>query len=177
MLKTIGVTVGLVTILTTGSVTAQEQFPRIALYDNWSVFASEDKLSCFVASKPELTEARDNAGNPKQVRRGEINMYITTLKSEGIVNEVSYSSGYPFKDGSTVSVQIGASGFEMFTEGEWAWTLSPDQDKKLVNALRGGAKAVVTGQSSRGTTTIDTFNLKGVTDAIRDATERCDNSS
>lgn len=153
---------------------AQEQHARVALFTDWSVFASEDKRSCFIASKPIATEARKDGNDiTASVRRGDIHIFITTIVTDDLVNEVSFAGGYPFRDGSTVSVQIGSDGFELFTEGEWAWPTSPDEDKKVVGSMRRGSQAVVTGVSSRGTTTKDTFSLIGFSDALKDANDRC----
>jgi hypothetical protein len=43
----------------------------------------------------------------------------------------------------------------------------------MVAAMRAGAQAVVTGVSSRGTTTIDTFSLMGFTAALDAARAAC----
>ena len=56
--------------------------------------------------------------------------------------------------------------------GEWAWT-DPSDDSRVVAALRRGADAKLTGTSSRGTTTEDTFSLMGFTAAVEDAEARC----
>lgn len=158
-----------------GAATAQDQYARVALYKDWSVFASDDKANCFIASGPTATEARRNGQDvTSSVRRGEINIYITTIKSDGLINEVSFNGGYPFRDESTVSMQIGSDTFEFFTEGEWAWPTSPEEDRKVVASMRRGANAIVTGVSGRGTTTKDTFSLIGFSDALKDANDRCE---
>ena len=46
-------------------------------------------------------------------------------------------------------------------------------DKKMIQAMKRGAKATLTGRSSRGTKTEDTFSLKGFTAAVEDASKRC----
>lgn len=86
---------------------------------------------------------------------------------------MSFTGGYPFAPDSTVEVDIGGRKFNLFTEGESAWTGSPSDDQALVGALRAGATAVVTGRSARGTTTKDTFSLSGITAATNTAQERC----
>ncbi len=45
--------------------------------------------------------------------------------------------------------------------------------QKMVQAMKRGAKATLTGRSSRGTKTEDTFSLKGFTAAVEDASKRC----
>jgi len=68
---------------------------------------------------------------------------------------------------------VGGRTFNLFTEGESAWTGSPSDDEAMIAALRGGSSAVVTGRSARGTTTKDTFSLSGITAATNSARERC----
>lgn len=153
---------------------AQQGEPRVALYDDWSVFAPNEPKECFVASAPTKTSAL-RGGVEVTVRRGDIRFYVTNRPAENTFNEVSYTGGYPFRDGSTVSVTIGSDTYEMFTEGEHAWPVEPADDKKLVAALRRGSTAIVRAVSSRGTNTIDTFSLIGFSDALKDADGRCAN--
>lgn len=152
---------------------AQEEVPRVALYTDWSVFNPTDPLECFIASAPTSTEARKNGEIRNDVKRGDIRLYIASRPNDNTTNEIAFTGGYPFRDGSTVSMKIGNETFELFTEGEFSWPASPEEDQKIIASMRRGAKAVVTGVSSRGTTTIDTFSLIGFTDALKDATERC----
>ena len=68
---------------------------------------------------------------------------------------------------------MGGSEFQLFVDGEWAWTRSPEDDAAIIAAMKAGADAVVTGVSSRGTKTEDTFSLLGFTAAVDDAGQRC----
>ena len=43
----------------------------------------------------------------------------------------------------------------------------------MVASMRRGSTAVVTGVSSRGTTTVDNFSLSGFTAAVNEAESRC----
>lgn len=155
-----------------GSAMAQDAVPRVALHQDWSVFNPTSPLECFVASAPTSTAA-SRQGKPVTVRRDEIRFYISSRPAEQVRNEIAFTGGYPYRDGSTVTVEIGTDTFELFTEGEWAWPATPEEDTRLISAMRRGAKAVVTGLSSRGTTTIDTFSLIGFTAALEDSTARC----
>ena len=46
-------------------------------------------------------------------------------------------------------------------------------DARIVAAMKAGADAVLTGSSSRGTKTEDTFSLFGFTAAVEEAEQRC----
>jgi hypothetical protein len=93
-----------------------------------------------------------------------------------VSNEVSFTGGYPFREGSTVSLAVGSETFTLGPgqgdAGEWAWT-DPSDDSRVVAAMRRGATAKLTGVSGRGTTTADTFSLSGFTAAVEDAEARC----
>ena len=67
----------------------------------------------------------------------------------------------------------GGTTFTLFTEGEWAWPASAEEDTRIVDALKNGSEAVLTGQSGRGTVTRDTFSLLGFTSAVDQARTRC----
>ena len=59
------------------------------------------------------------------------------------------------------------------TEGENAWTGSNGDDAKLIAALRAGSSATLTAVSARGTQTVDTFSLSGITAATNAAKSNC----
>ena len=75
--------------------------------------------------------------------------------------------------GSSVDLLVRIPPHEGEGEGEAAWTDSAAQDDQVVSSMRRGAKAVITGVSSRGTTTVDTFSLLGFTAAVEEAARRC----
>ena len=75
--------------------------------------------------------------------------------------------------GEKGSGKSGGNEFELFTEGEWAWPASPQDDAKIITAMKRGATAVLTARSARGTITKDTFSLLGFTAAVEDAEKRC----
>ena len=63
--------------------------------------------------------------------------------------------------------------FQLFTDGEWAWPGSAEDDAKLLAALKAGTNATLTARSGKGTQTKDTFSLRGFTAAMEDAGKRC----
>ncbi|MGZ0244927.1 MAG: invasion associated locus B family protein, partial [Alphaproteobacteria bacterium] len=72
-----------------------------------------------------------------------------------------------------VQVAIGAKKFDLFTNGDTAWARSTKDDRNLATAMRGGARMVVTGQSSRGTKTKDTYSLSGISAAHKAIGKAC----
>jgi len=90
-----------------------------------------------------------------------------------VQGQITFTGGYPFADGSTVNMKIGDDEFELFTEGEWAWPATTEDDAKILAAMKRGIDAVLTARSTRGTQTKDTFSLLGYTAAVEEAEKRC----
>jgi invasion protein IalB len=98
---------------------------------------------------------------------------VTTRPAEGVSSEPSLLVGYPFKDKSSVSVDIDGKGFTLFTNNDGAWVENAATEAQLVSAMRAGREMTVTGESSRGTRTTYKFSLSGVTAAIDDSNAAC----
>ena len=76
--------------------------------------------------------------------RDDIRLFVTFRPGDGVANEISFTGGYPFQDGSTVKMEIGSESFELnIGAGEandWAWPASPAEDARLVAAMKRGAE-------------------------------------
>ncbi len=153
-------------------VIAQEQSNRVAAETDWAVFQGNEPKECWAVTAPkETVNTRD--GNVVSVRRGDILLFVTYRPEQNIAGEVSFTGGYPFADGSTATLDIGGTTFELFTEGEYAWPATPADDQKIVTAIKRGSDATITARSSRGTQTKDTFSLLGATSMIEEAEKLC----
>jgi hypothetical protein len=159
-------------LLAQGAIAQEQSTNRVAAETDWSVFQETDPTECFSVSAPKSQEnTRD--GQPVDVTRGETLLFVFYRPSEGVNGQVTFTGGYPFADNSTVTLEVGGTQYTMFTEGEWAWPASPEEDVRIIDALKGGSEAVLTGQSGRGTVTRDTFSLLGFTSAVEQAQTRC----
>ena len=158
--------------LAVGTAAAQDESTnRVAAKTDWSVFVESDPKECWGVSSPKET-VNSKDGRVVAVNRGDILMFVT-YRPGGEAGEVSFTGGYPFAGGSTVSLDISGTTFELFTDGEWAWSASGGDDAKIITAMKRGADAVMTARSSRGTQTKDTFSLLGFTAALEEAEKRC----
>lgn len=146
---------------------------RVAARTDWSVFVEDDPTECWAVSSPKETVNTDSDGRIKAVRRSQILMFVSYRPGSEVAGEVSFTGGYPFAPGSTVQMQIGETTFELFTSGENAWPASAADDARIITAMKRGAEALITGRSSRGTITKDTFSLLGFTAALDEAANRC----
>ena len=167
-------TMGIVLAMAAASVAqAQETTDnRVAANTDWSVFVEDNPTECWGVSAPkEVVNTRD--GQVVQARRGEILLFVFYRPAASVSGQVAFTGGYPFASGSTAELDIGGTKFQLFTEGEWSWPATPEDDAKIVAAMKRGSQAVVTAQSGRGTVTRDTFSLLGFTAAVEEAEKRC----
>ncbi len=161
--------------LTFGSGATAQQLEMVEALTDWSVYVDQDPKVCFIVSQPTKSVARRN-GQEVTVSRGEIRFHISVIPGQGVAGEPSFLAGYPLKPEAVVKMVIGNTKFELYPDAsvheEYAWT-TPADDVALIAAMRKGADAIVTGVSARGTTTIDTFSLRGFTAAVKKAMELC----
>lgn len=166
--------------LTAAGAAAAQEAPA-ATGPAWTVYAPpEEPLSCWATAAPTAQEnSRD--GQAVEVSRGETGLVIFFSPSAGVTGQVSYTGGYPFS-ADNLRVEVGGQTFEMFTgarpggpdgDEDWAWAISPEEDARLIEAMRAGSEVVVNGQSARGTVTRDTFSLMGFSSAVDQARDRC----
>lgn len=143
--------------------------PRLmATHGDWEVyvFYEGDNKVCYMASQPKLKE-----GN--YTKRDEPFALITHRPAENTRDVFSYITGYSYKAGSEAIVTIDGADYALFTQNETAWGPDVETDKKLSRAIRDGSKMLVTGVSSRGTHTTDTFSLSGSGKAYERLSSEC----
>lgn len=143
--------------------------PRlIGTYGDWNAYVLSEGTGkvCYMTSMPKKAE-----GN--YTRRGDIYALVTHWPSENSRDVFSYVTGYAYKTGSDVTLKIDSDRFILFTQDETAWAQDADTDRKISMAIRKGSNMVVTGTSSRGTKTTDTFSLKGSSAAYSAISKEC----
>lgn len=160
-------------VLAAGAAVAQETTDnRVSAATDWSTFEETDPRECFAVSAPkEQVNTRD--GQPVEVTRGETLLFVFYRPEAGVAGQVTFTGGYPFAANSTVNLDIGGTQFTLYTEGEWAWPASPEEDARIIEAMKRGSSATLTGVSGRGTQTQDTFSLLGFTAQVDEARTRC----
>lgn len=114
---------------------------------------------CFAVSQPKET-------NPAGISRDSAYFYLSAWPKDGVKSEVSVKMGYDLNDDSNVSVQVGNETFQLFTKGDKAFVSDPNEELKLVNAMRRGSTMVVRGTTGDSVETEDTYSLIGVTAAL-----------
>ncbi|MFV0625973.1 MAG: invasion associated locus B family protein [Alphaproteobacteria bacterium] len=141
----------------------------IGEYGDWVAYAYKDASGqiCYMASTPKRDEG-------KYTKRGDIYVVVTHRPKEKVYDVVNFVAGYDFKAGEKVTVKIGAKTIDkIFTEGDKAWAINESVDKKLVDAMKRGDRMFVSGMSSKGTTTKDTYSLSGFGSAYKAISTKC----
>ncbi len=141
---------------------------RIGGAQGWDAYADTVKGAkiCYLIGKPSKSE-------PAGAKRSAIFASVTHRPGEKRVNEVSFTSGYLFKEGSDAELAVDGRKFSLFTDKEGAWTRDPATDKAVVEALAKGKQAVIKGTSARGTATTDTYPLDGFGKALAEIDKAC----
>lgn len=144
--------------------------PRLLqTYGNWEAYAFTDDGGgkvCYIAGTPKKDEG-------KYKSRGEIHVLITHRPSDGSRDVFTYISGYAYKPAAEALLEVDGQKFVLFTKDGNAWAINPETDAKIARAIREGKTMVVSGTSSKGTKTKDTYNLQGSSAAYARISKEC----
>lgn len=157
------------TLFLTAPAFAQDSKPAsIGKFGAWEAFSFTEngKRVCYMASRPMKDE-----GNYSQ--RGDIYALITHRPGEKSRDVFSYVTGYPYKGNTPAKLVIDSREFDLFTEGETAWTYDAETDGTVAKAIQSGSRMIVKGVSSRGTETKDTYSLSGSSKAYEAISKAC----
>jgi invasion protein IalB len=148
-----------------GAASAQEFLGK---HGDWNVigYVENGKRYCYIHSSP-----TEQSGN--YTKRGE--PYILVIRGPDGAENVSVTSGYPYKPDADIEVTIGSTAIILFADGEKGWTTLADDDKALVKAMRAGSSLTVRGTSQKGTYSLDSYSLAGVTAALNEIRSSCGN--
>ena len=153
------------------AVPASAQEPKPAgTFGNWTAYTYKTRKGpvCYIVSQPVKSEL-----SRKGASRDPAYFLVTHRPGDKVRGEVSTIIGYPFRKNSMPTVTIDGKTFRLFAVDDGAWTDSPAMDRKIVAAMKKGRTMVVKGVSQRGTQSVDTYSLKGVTAALRKIDELC----
>ena len=155
-------------LLFTFSNTAQANIKILDKFKNWESHFTQDggNLVCFAVSMPVKKE-------PGNLNRAEARIFVTFRTKENIQDEVSVTSGYPYKKGEKVNVTINEDNFGFESSDNFAWLTSKDQEIKIINLMKKKNTAKVMGVSARGNKTTDSYSLLGFTAAYNSAKNKC----
>lgn len=140
---------------------------KYGVWDLYSITENSKKV-CFITSPVESEKGTFKKRSTPYI--------LVTYRGSGTA-EVSISSGYNYKKDSFVDVQVDKSekmGF--FTSDKTpkvAWAKDAKADADAVQKMRKGDKITVAGTSTVGSTSTDTYSLKGFGAAYSGLTNGC----
>jgi hypothetical protein len=142
----------------------------IGQFGTWGAYAAtpNGKKVCFALAKPSSSKT-----NPPNRPRDPAYAFVSTRPSEKVANEVSVMIGYALKPGSESTLEVGGGTYAMYTQGDGLWIKNAAEEERMVEAMRKSADLVVKGVSAKGTETIDTFSLKGLSQALDKIAQDC----
>jgi hypothetical protein len=142
----------------------------IGQFGTWGAYSAtpNGKLVCFALAKPSSSKT-----TPPNRPRDPAYAFVSTRPAEKVVNEVSVMIGYQLKPGSESSVDVGGASYAMYTQGDGLWIKNAAEEDAMVQAMRRAPDITVKGVSAKGTETIDTFSLKGLSQALDKIAQDC----
>ncbi len=155
---------------------AQAQEPQPAgTFGAWTAYHYKTKKGpvCYIVGRPQKSEAFRNGKKLAKVNRDPAFFLVTNRPADKVRHEVNTIIGYAFKPNTPARLTIDGSTFTLFTVRDGAWSEGPATDRRIVAAMKRGKTMTVTGISRRGTKTVDTYSLKGVTAALKKIDELC----
>ena len=130
----------------------------------WS-FEKADEY-CYIGSLAIETDL------PSDKKRGDF--YVLVYKNIGSPETVvQIEAGYSYKVTSDIIVSIDKGDYKFYTTEDLSTAAWTEEDSKVIFAMKKGLELKVTGESSRGTITNDTYTLNGFTAAYNKLTDDC----
>ena len=136
-------------------------------YKNWESFTlmTERGKVCFAQSKPTKRA-------PAVIKRNDSRIFVTFRPNESIKDEISITSGHAYKN-STVSAKSGKSNFSFFSQGDFAWLLDENEEKKFIKLMKRATDLMIKGKTKDGAETTDHYSMMGFTKAYNTAKKTC----
>ena len=149
---------------------ADAQPTLLGQYGDWGAYTASPggNKVCFALAKPKSTKLE-----PAGRTRDQSYIFVSTRPAEKVKNEVSVIIGYPFKESSDATAEIGTTKFAMYTQNDGAWIKNVAEEARMIDAMRKGADLTVKGTSGRGAESTDQYSLKGLAQALDKIEQEC----
>jgi hypothetical protein len=142
----------------------------LGTFGNWRAYSvtEADQPVCY------MTLTIPGAKGSK-AKRGDALLTITHRPAENSTNVFSYTAGYNYKSGSSVTLRIGKDSFDLFTAQDTAWSRDPATDRKIATELRAAMNLTITGTpANKGAKPLtDRLTLTGTAAAYKAIGKAC----
>lgn len=135
----------------------------IKRHKDWGAYSHQGTTGkiCYILSAPVKKE-------PAERDHGDVYFMLSLHPGQTGTVEPQFTVGYPFKDESKVALVIDGKTFTMFTVGSNAWMENRTEEQQVIDAMRAGQDMSLSGFSRRGTNTVYTYSLSGVTASLNE---------
>jgi hypothetical protein len=137
-------------------------------HGDWKTYrhgAGESRMCFAVATAEEAS--------PVNGQRDKPHVYVTAWPTAGIKAEISVLLGFSLKRGAEIEVDVGGTAFTLLADDDRAFVADTGDEARLLDAMRRGRVMTVSGVSSAGLTSKDSYSLLGVTAAIQAIASDC----
>lgn len=161
-------------LLTLGSAYAQKSDVKrehLGDYKDWSTFKDQPGQGapiCYMISQP-----KQAAALPKGAERGSAFVMISHWPDRQEFGVIRLNSGYDYRRGAAVLLSVDGRTYELYGDGQDAWTFGLDDDAKIIASMKRGLKAEVSSKAARGFDATDVFSLQGFTAAYNRISSAC----
>ncbi len=136
-------------------------------YKNWESFNAQTEKGkiCFAQTVPTKRV-------PTTFKRGESRLFVTFRPNESIKDEISVTSGHPYKS-STVVAKSGKNNYTFFSRDNFAWLLDTREERNFIKLMKRATNLMVIAKSTKGSETTDHYSMMGFTKAYNTAKKSC----
>jgi len=140
----------------------------VGKFGDWEVLntSCKDKI-CYTLGSPQKRQPE------AKLKDAKANIFVSTRPSENVRNEIAINLGYATKENGAATADVDGNNFDLVTMKESAWLKNPAQEKEFVESMKHGSKLVVKASSAKGTSSTDTYSLKGLSDALARVQQEC----
>ena len=142
---------------------AQAEDPKsLGKFGDWEAFTYKtvDSTVCYAFSAPIKTKTS------KKVARDPAYFMISHFPAKKVKGQISTIIGYTFDPNSEVDLKVGAANYSLYPVGNGAWADKPETEKAIITAMKAAKSFTVSGISSRGTNTVDSYSTNGLSGAL-----------
>ncbi len=138
-------------------------------FRDWEAYSATEqgKKICYTLTSPQKSEGDYAARDP-------VFLMVTRRPAEDVYDEVSAIGGYTYQAKNQPVFSIDSKKFVADAVGDVAWP-KLRETPQLVATMRTGSTIELRGTSSRGTQTMDSFSLLGVSAALNAIAKSCPN--
>lgn len=140
----------------------------VGTHGDWKVYrhGSGDERLCFAVTTP-------SEQSPSDSERQKPHVYVTAWPKAGIRAEISVLPGFILRHGTEIRVEVAGTSFTLQADGDRAFVVDPNDELKLLDAMRRSKAMTVSASYGTGDTARDIYSLTGVTAAVQAVASSC----